>query len=606
MNAERLLALYEKVAEAPDAVPRLRRFVLDLAVRGKLVPQEAGDEPASELLKRIAAEKARIVREGKFKTFEGDSDRNPSAFPFSIPVNWSWCYLDDLAAVARGGSPRPIKSFITDDPNGIPWIKIGDSTRGSIYIDATQERIKPEGLAKSRLVIPGDLLLSNSMSFGFPYITNVEGCIHDGWLVIRTPDDLLDKLYLHTVFLSDHAKAAFTAAASGAVVQNLNADKARQLAVPLPPLAEQRRIVAKVEELMALLDRLEASGTARQATRDRMTAASLARLTAPDPEASSGKVGTGFPSDDATIKKPADFPANARFVLATLPALTTRPDQIKPLRQTILNLAVRGKLVPQDTSDEPASELLGRAQTTMAGLVKSGEAAKMKAIATITEDDHLFEVPDGWCWARLGQLAQLITKGSSPKWQGIEYVDEARGVLFVTSENVGVYDLTKLDAPKYVEDRFNEIEPRSILQRGDLLLNLVGASIGRAAEYTLDVVANINQAVALIRPVALGEFFFNRYVLHYLNSPTGVAEMLGSRVIAAQPNISLTDTRNFLIPLPPLAEQHRIVAKVDALMALCDQLEASLTTTATTRSKLLNTLLHEALEPAADELEVAE
>ena len=236
MNADRLLALYDRVAEAPDAMPRLRRFLLDLAVRGKLGTQDASDESASELLKRIAAEKARIAREGKFKTYEGSFDRNQSAFPFSIPASWSWCYLDDLAAVARGGSPRPIKSFITDDPNGIPWIKIGDSTRGSIYIDGTQERIKPEGLSNSRLVVPGDLLLSNSMSFGFPCITNVEGCIHDGWLVIRTPEGLIDKLYLHSVFLSDHAKAAFSEAASGAVVQNLNADKARQLAVPLPPL----------------------------------------------------------------------------------------------------------------------------------------------------------------------------------------------------------------------------------------------------------------------------------------------------------------------------------------------------------------------------------
>ena len=229
MNAEHLLTHFDRIADTPDAIPRLRRFILDMAVRGKLVPQDLDDEPASELLKRIAAEKARLVQAGKFKTLDGDLPRNEASFPFSVPSYWAWCYLDDLAAIARGGSPRPIKSYLTDDSNGIPWIKIGDSVRGNIYINGTKERIRPEGLAKSRLVFPGDLLLSNSMSFGFPYITNIEGCIHDGWLVIRTPDALIDKLYLHTLFLSDHAKAAFSEADPELLFSNLNADKAREL-----------------------------------------------------------------------------------------------------------------------------------------------------------------------------------------------------------------------------------------------------------------------------------------------------------------------------------------------------------------------------------------
>ena len=253
-----------------DQIKALRQTILNLAVRGKLVEQDPNDEPASELLKRVAAEKARLVKAGKFKTLDCNLPRDEASFPFSLLFNWAWCHLDDLAVIARGGSPRPIKSYLTDDPNGIPWIKIGDSVRGNIYIDSTKEKIKPEGLAKSRLVFPGDLLLSNSMSFGFPYITNLEGCIHDGWLVIRTPDALIDKLYLRILFLSDHAKEAFSEAASGAVVQNLNADKARRLSVPLPPLAEQHRIVAKVDELIALCDQLEASLTTGDEIRRRL------------------------------------------------------------------------------------------------------------------------------------------------------------------------------------------------------------------------------------------------------------------------------------------------------------------------------------------------
>ena len=265
-----------------NQIKALRQTILNLAVRGKLVEQDRADEPASELLKRIAAEKAKLMKAGKFKTLDSDLPRDEAIFTFSVRSNWSWCYLDDLAAIARGGSPRPIKSYLTDDPNGIPWIKIGDSVRGNIYIDATKEKIRPEGLAKSRLVFPGDLLLSNSMSFGFPYMTNIEGCIHDGWLVIRTPDALINKLYLHSLFLSDHAKSAFFEAASGAVVQNLNADKARRLSVPLPPLAEQHRIVAKVDELMALCNRLEVSLATGDETRRRLLVALLHEAMSPN------------------------------------------------------------------------------------------------------------------------------------------------------------------------------------------------------------------------------------------------------------------------------------------------------------------------------------
>ena len=167
----------------------------------------------------------------------------------------------------------------------------------------------------------------------------------------------------------------------------------------------------------------------------------------------------------------------------------------------------------------------------------------------------------------------------------------------MTSENVGNYKLKKLDKLKYVETRFNEIEPRSVLQRGDILLNLVGASIGRSAEFDLDCIANINQAVALIRPIQTDEDAVSAYLLHYLNSPVSIREMLGSRVINAQPNISLTDIRIFLVPLPPLAEQYRIVAKVGELVEICDRLEASLATGNNTRHRLLDTLLHEALKP---------
>lgn len=573
MNADRLLALYEKVAEAPDAVPRLRRFVLDLAVRGKLGTQDAGDELASELLTRIAAEKARLVKAGAIRK---KAAQNPKMVepPHELPANWRWVSLGTVFLYDAGAKREP-KSL---DPS-LWLLELEDVEKETGRLVARISVADRESKSTKSEFQVGDILYGKLR----PYLTKV--------LVADAPGYSTTEIVAIRPFLplcSEYCALALrrpdfvdyvTRLGQGTKMPRLRTEDAVVSPFPLPPPAEQRRIVGSVEELMALLDRLEAARTAREATRDRLTAASLARMTAPDAD-------------------PAEFPANARFALATLPALTTRPDQIKPLRQTILNLAVRGKLVEQDPTDEPASELVGRAMNHMAQLLASGQAAKLKAIKPIEDDEPLFDLPKNWAWVRLGNLSQLVTKGSSPKWQGIEYVDEEDGVLFVTSENVGVNTLTKMDTPKFVQARFNEIEPRSVLKRGDILLNLVGASIGRSAEFDRDDIANINQAVALIRPVSVNEFFLNRYALMFLNSPTGVDEMLGSRVVNAQPNISLTDTRNFLIPLPPLAEQHRIVAKVDALMALCDRLEAALTTADTTRARLLEALLHEALAPS--------
>ena len=177
--------------------------------------------------------------------------------------------------------------------------------------------------------------------------------------------------YIRIWLRSDHVDASIEDRAAGSTNQvELTAQMHQSNPVPLPPLAEQHRIVAKVDELMALCDRLEAARGSREATRDRLTAASLARLNAPDPKASPAKVGTGFASGGA--RKESTFHDDARFALDALPALTTRPDQIKHLRQTILNLAVRGKLVPQDPNDEPASELLKRIDSKRAQSLRSG------------------------------------------------------------------------------------------------------------------------------------------------------------------------------------------------------------------------------------------
>ena len=156
------------------------------------------------------------------------------------------------------------------------------------------------------------------------------------------------------------------------------------------------------------------------------------------------------------------------------------PDGIKKLRELILTLAMQGKLVPQDPSDQPASELLKQIEAEKKKLIKEGKIKKQEPLPPIKPEEVPYAVPDGWAWVRLGDISKLITKGSSPKWQGVNYTSADQGILFITSENVDNYCL-KFQNRKFVEIKFNEIEPRSILQKFDILMNIVGASIGRVA-----------------------------------------------------------------------------------------------------------------------------
>lgn len=165
--------------------------------------------------------------------------------------------LDNLAEIARGGSPRPIQDYITEEENGINWIKIGDTSEESKYISFAREKIKPEGIMHSRFVHAGDFLLTNSMSFGRPYILKIDGCIHDGWLVFSNIKDCLLQDYLFFVLSSKYIYGRFSSVAAGSTVKNLKSDTVKQVEFPLPPIEEQKRIVDKISQIYELLDKVQ-------------------------------------------------------------------------------------------------------------------------------------------------------------------------------------------------------------------------------------------------------------------------------------------------------------------------------------------------------------
>lgn len=236
-----------------DNLATLKSKIIDAGIQGKLTEQLPEDGTAEELYQQIQQERKKQEECGKIKKEDLFPDIEDQSIPFSVPNTWLWTYLGNVSYIVRGGSPRPIKQYITHDADGINWIKIGDVEKGGKYIYHTNERIIPEGEKKSRRVYPGDFLLTNSMSFGRPYISQIEGCIHDGWLLIRNLNGF-DPDYLYYLLSSSYLYGQFTEKASGSTVDNLNIDKVKSAMIPLPPLAEQKRIVAKLEELLPLCE----------------------------------------------------------------------------------------------------------------------------------------------------------------------------------------------------------------------------------------------------------------------------------------------------------------------------------------------------------------
>jgi len=546
MNAERLLAHYERIADAPDAIARLRRFILNLAVRGKLVPQDPNEEPASELLKRITKEKARLVKAGKIKAGKPFDAVNGDGY--ELPFGWALVTLGEVIDAHLGGG-TPSKDNPRYWDGQVLWASVKDVGK-SKYLDNTIDRISEEGLvnSSSNLIPPGNLLVVTRMGLGKVSINRVSVAINQDLRALFIAE-FMSIDYCYNFFLTHGFEG------TGLTVKGIKLEELLSIPFPLPPLAEQHRIVAKVDELMALCDRLEAARAERETTRDRLATASLARLNAPDPET---------------------FSTDARFVLDTLPALTTRPDQIKQLRQSILNLAVRGKLIPQDPQDKLSP--VRHAHDTPEGRLNA-------------------EIPQSWRWVRVedvadARLGKMLDKAKN---KGTPY-------LYLRNTNVHWFDIRLNDLKEIPLDDAEFEEYR--LKVGDVLICEGGHGIGRTAVWRGgpgDLV--FQKALHRVRPGKyLDPGFFAQCCFVYFDAGIMQTYFTGVGI----PHFTGRALAKLVFPLPPLAEQHRIVAKVDELMVLCDRLEASLTSGDDTRRRLLDALLAEALDPAlVDEMETA-
>ncbi|HDV2854879.1 TPA: restriction endonuclease subunit S, partial [Escherichia coli] len=371
-------------------IKKLRELILELAVRGKLVPQDPNDEPASELLKRIAAEKAELVKQGKIKKQKPLPEISEEEKPFELPEGWEWVTLATVGEIVGGGTPK------SDNPqfwakNGIKWITPADlyGLKGK-YITSGARDISPAGLSNSsaRLMPKGSVLFSSRAPIGYVAIADAELSTNQGFKSC-VPYIKESAEYIYYFLLASAKK--IDAEARGTTFKEVSGAIVSKILLPLPPLSEQLKIVSRANELMSLCDQLEQQSLTSLDAHQQLVESLLGTLT-----------------DSQNAEELAE---NWTRISEHFDTLFTTEASVDALKQTILQLTVMGKLVPQDPNDEPASELLKRIAQEKAQLVKEGKIKKQKSLPPISDEEKPFELPEGWEWCRLGNILQDIKYG---------------------------------------------------------------------------------------------------------------------------------------------------------------------------------------------------
>jgi len=561
MNPELLVAHFNRISDAPDAISHLRRFVLDLAVRGKLVEQDSKDEHASLLLRTIQATKARLVKNGNIRKQAAQRDINARSCPFPLPPGWIWTSLGDVIHLLSGQHLQP-GEYSGHKDGGLPYITgPADFSKNGLVI--TRQALVKKAIAKK-----GQILLTvKGAGVGKTAICDLPEVAISRQLMAMTAIGWSQRFLL----LTTHQLATALIESARSLIPGISREDVDQFMFSLPPLAEQDRIVAKVDELMALCDGLEAAQRERDNRRDRLSAASLHRL-------------------NNAVNAEA-LRSHASFYLQHLPRLTARTLSSQQLRETIRSLAVRGLLLHQDSVDEPSSELLKRIENEKATLIKQGLLRKEKPLSPIDEDRVPFVIPKGWRWAKIGVCSLLTEYGTSVRSDASADGVPVLAMGDIQDGRVILHERKKV--PSEIDDL-----PQLFLKRFDLLYNrtnsaeLVGKTgifLGDDDMYTF--------ASYLIRIRFLNNLISPLYVNLAMNAPyfrvTQIVPELQQQ--CGQANVNGTKLRNMLIPLPPLREQHRIVAKVDELMAICNSLESQIEDVQAKASSLLESVLFNSL-----------
>ena len=426
----------ESFVELPEAVEKLREMIYWLAVRGDLKTSSPDDPPASELLEKIREERASLIAAKKIRSGKKLPKLNVDEHSFSIPTNWEWTQFGELGDWGAGATPRRGESRYYD--GDIVWLKSGELNYG--IVSDSVEKVTQAALddCSLRLNQPGDVMIAMyGATIGKLAIAGVE-CTTNQAVCACT---CFDGVFNEYLFLLLRAfKKHFIKRSSGAAQPNYSKEKIVRSAAPLPPLAEQRRIVSKVEGLMSLCDTLESQRRARESVRERASRSVLASLTSAPAKAANG---------GAKVAKGETLQSSWQRLSDHFEVLLDQPSGPEQLRQSILQLAVQGKLVPQDPSDEPANTILENTKDLFTRLVKAKKLKKPAALKPVEAKDEPYDLPNGWAWCRFGKLLRI----SSGDGLTAKNMNEGTVPVYGGNGVTGHHDEGNVDKPTLVIGR---------------------------------------------------------------------------------------------------------------------------------------------------------
>lgn len=545
---------FDTAFDAPDGIARLRELILTLAMQGKLVEQDPNDPPALELLKKIDAEKQRLVKAGKIKKPKPLPPIKLEEAPYELPQGWEWVRLGDLIYLEMGQSPP--SEFYNQGNDGLPFFQ-GKADFGTLHPTPRYWCTNPQKYA-----YPNDVLLSVRAPVGPTNIADVECCIGRGLAALR-PLAGVDTKFIN--FLMIRFRPVLEEKATGTTFVAVSKIDVENLLVPSIPLPEQHRIVARIDQLMEHCDALETLRKQREKNRLAVHAAAIKQL-------------LNVPDGSAWD-----------FIQQHFGELYTVKENVAELRKAILQLAVMGRLAPQDPSDMPASELLKEIEAEKQRLVKAGKIKKPKLLPPIKPEEVPYELPQGWEWVRLGDISLASDSGWSPQCLPEQRSNGQWGVLKVSAVSWGKYN------PDENKTLPSDKEPRPDceVKAGDFLLSrantdeLVARSV--IVEETPEKLMMSDKIVRFTLSDHINKHFVNFANGTDFSRTYYIANASGTS--SSMKNVSRQVMAELPIPLPPLPEQHRIVARIDQLMTLRDTLVRQIDAAAGKQTKLLNAVM---------------
>jgi len=557
---QRIERYFDLALEAPDGIKRLRELILTLAMQGKLVEQDPNDPPAAELLQEIEKEKQRLLKQGKIKPPKPPPPIKPEEIPYQLPKGWQWTRLGDCMLKITDGTHHSPPNTNKGDFLYISAKNIKDD--GILLDNATYvtKEIHKEIFSRCDPEFGNILYIKDGATTGIAAINTLtlQFSMLSSVALLKQPTKINNR-YLYFALKSPYFYQEIRSGMTGVAITRVTLIKLNDSIIPLAPFAEQLRIVAKIDQLMARCDELERLRTEHERKRISVHTAAIHRL--------------------LSAAENESFQASWAFLRQNFDRLYTVKENVAELRKAILQLAVMGKLIPQDPHDPPASELLKEIEQEKQRLLKQGKIKPPKPLPPIKPEEIPYELPKSWQWVRLGELGETQTGTTPPKND---------------KENFGAY--IPFIGPGNIKNHSIDYSGEGLSQKGllkgrlieksSVLMVCIGGSIGKHAMNDRDITCN--QQINTITPYHKSSI---KYLFIAMGAKIFQKILIDNASGSATPIINKQKWSNVPIPLPPKTEQRRIVAEVDRLMALCDELERQIDAATAQRTALLNALL---------------